>query len=163
MPQIEVSFDIDTNGIVHVAAKDLGTGKEQNITITSSSNMSKDDIDKAVKDAERFAAEDKKKREDVDARNRADQTVFQCKKALSDFGDKVEAADKTEIESKISALEEALKGSDIESVKAKQKELEEAFGKVSTKVYQAAQGAQQGGQQGPNPGDDGYVETGFNN
>ena len=168
VPQIEVSFDIDTNGIVHVSAKDLGTGKEQNITITSSSNMSKEDIDKAVKDAERFAAEDKKKRDDVDARNQADQTVFQCKKALADFGDKVESGDKTEVESKISALEEALKGSDIELIKSRQKELEETFGKVSTKIYQAAQGAQQGGQynggqQGPNPGDDGYVETGFNN
>ncbi len=166
VPQIEVSFDIDTNGIVHVSAKDLGTGKEQNITITSSSNMSKDDIDKAVKDAERFAAEDKKKREDVDARNSADQMVFQCKKSLADFGDKVNSSDKADVESKISALEEALKGSDIELIKSKQKELEDTFGQVATKVYQAAsqnnQQGPQGGAQGGNPNDD-YVDTSFNN
>ncbi len=89
MPQIEVTFDIDANGIVHVSAKDLGTGKEQNITITASTNMSKDDIDKAVKDAEQYAAEDKKSREDVDTRNNADQMVFQTEKALSELGDKV--------------------------------------------------------------------------
>ena len=163
IPQIEVSFDIDTNGIVHVTAKDLGTGKEQNITITSSSNMSKDDIDKAVKDAERFAAEDKKKREDVDTRNSADQMVFQCRKSLNDFGDKVNASEKADVEAKITALEDALKGTDIELIKAKQKELEEAFGAVATKVYQAAsQDAQQGGAQGGNPNDD-YVDTNFNN
>ena len=94
IPQIEVTFDIDTNGIVHVSAKDLGTGKQQDITITSSTNMSKEDIDKAVKEAEQFAAEDKKRREDVDARNHADQMVFSCKKSLEEFGDKVEASDK---------------------------------------------------------------------
>lgn len=157
VPQIEVAFDIDTNGIVHVTAKDLGTGKEQNITITSSSNMSKDDIDKAVRDAEMFASEDKKRREDVEARNQADQTVFQCKKSLADFGDKVDSADKADVEAKISALEEALKGSDIENIKAKQKELETAFGNVATKIYQAA--AQQnnpdmGAQGGDNPDDE---------
>ena len=166
VPQIEVSFDIDTNGIVHVTAKDLGTGKEQNITITSSSNMSKEDIDKAVKDAERFAAEDKKKRDDVDARNSADQMVFQCKKSLEDFGDKVNPSEKADVEQKISALEEALKGSDIELIKSRQKELETVFGQVATKIYQAAsQNGQQGSQQGPqggNPGDD-YVDTNFNN
>ncbi len=166
VPQIEVSFDIDTNGIVHVTAKDLGTGKEQNITITSSSNMSKEDIDKAVKDAERFAAEDKKKRDDVDARNSADQMVFQCKKSLEDFGDKVNPSEKADVEQKISALEEALKGSDIELIKSRQKELETVFGQVATKIYQAAsQNGQQGPQQGPqggNPGDD-YVDTNFNN
>ncbi len=168
IPQIEVSFDIDTNGIVHVTAKDLGTGKEQNITITSSSNMSKEDIDKAVKDAERFAAEDKKKREDVEARNQADQMVFQCRKSLEEFGDKVNSSDKADIESKISALEEALKGSDIEFIKSKQKELETAFGAVATKVYQAAS---QNNQQNGNPGNqngagqnpDDYVDTNFNN
>ncbi len=167
VPQIEVSFDIDTNGIVHVSAKDLGTGKEQNITITSSSNMSKDDIDKAVKDAERFAAEDKKRREDVDARNSADQMVFQCKKSLEDFGDKVNPSEKADVEAKISALEEALKGTDIELIKSRQKELETVFGQVATKVYQAAaqngqQGGPQGGAQGGNPNDD-YVDTNFNN
>ena len=116
VPQIEVTFDIDANGIVHVSAKDLGTGKEQDITITSSTNMSKEDIDKAVKEAERFAAEDKKKKEEVDARNQADQMVFQCKKALGDFGDKVSASDKSDCEAKISALEEALKGSFLKSL-----------------------------------------------
>ena len=168
IPQIEVSFDIDTNGIVHVTAKDLGTGKEQNITITSSSNMSKEDIDKAVKDAERFAAEDKKKREDVEARNQADQMVFQCRKSLEEFGDKVSSSDKADVESKISALEEALKGTDIELIKSKQKELETAFSAVATKVYQAAS---QNNQQGGNPGAQGgagqnpddYVDTNFNN
>lgn len=175
VPQIEVSFDIDTNGIVHVSAKDLGTGKEQNITITSSSNMSKEDIDKAVREAEQYAAEDKKKRDDVDARNQADQMVFQCKKSLQDFGDKVNSADKADVEAKISALEEALKGTDIEAIKSKQKELETAFSAVATKVYQQVnpnQGDQGGfnpGQggfnpgQGGNPGDDGYVDTNFNN
>ncbi len=167
VPQIEVSFDIDTNGIVHVTAKDLGTGKEQNITITSSSNMSKDDIDKAVKDAERFAAEDKKRREDVDTRNSADQMVFQCRKSLADFGDKVSASEKSDVESKITALEEALKGTDMELIKSRQKDLETAFGAVATKVYQAAsqqnqQGGPQQGPQGGNPGDE-YVDTGFNN
>ncbi len=171
VPQIEVSFDIDTNGIVHVSAKDLGTGKEQNITITSSSNMSKEDIDKAVREAEQFAAEDRKKRDDVDARNSADQMVFQCKKSLEDFGDKVSSSDKADVEAKISALEEALKGSDIEAIKAKQKELETAFGAVATKVYQQAnpQGGAQGfdpnmgNPGGGNPGDDGFVDTNFNN
>ena len=162
IPQIEVSFDIDTNGIVHVTAKDLGTGKEQNITITSSSNMSKDDIDKAVKDAERFAAEDKKKREDVDTRNSADQMVFQCRKSLEDFGDKVSSSDKADVESKVSALEEALKGTDIELIKTRQKELETVFGQVATKVYQAAaQDAQQQGGTG-NPDDD-VIDTNFTN
>ena len=136
VPQIEVTFDIDANGIVHVSAKDLGTGKEQDITITSSTNMSKEDIDKAVKEAERFAAEDKKKKEEVDARNQADQMVFQCKKALGDFGDKVSASDKSDCEAKISALEEALKGTDIEAVKAKSKELDTTFQAIATKVYQ---------------------------
>ena len=132
IPQIEVTFDIDANGIVHVSAKDLGTGKEQNITITSSTNMSKDDIDKAVKEAEAFAAEDKKKKDEVDARNAADQMVFQCEKSLNDFGDKVPANDKAEVESKIAAVKEALKGTDIEAIKNASKELEESFQKVAT-------------------------------
>ena len=155
IPQIEVTFDIDANGIVHVSAKDLGTGKQQDITITSSTNMSKEDIDKAVKDAEAFAAEDKKRREDVDARNQADQMVFQCRKSLNDFGDKVDASDKADCESKIAALEEALKGSDIETIKAKEKELETCFQAIATKVYQQAsqqQGGATGGQGGFNPG-----------
>ncbi|MBQ8967633.1 molecular chaperone DnaK [Ruminococcus sp.] len=149
IPQIEVTFDIDANGIVHVSAKDLGTGKEQNITITSSTNMSKEDIDKAVKEAEAFAAEDAKKKEEVDTRNNADQLAFQAEKALKDFGDKVDAADKASCESKIEALKEALKGTDIEAIKAKHKDLEETFQQVATKVYQQAGG--QGGAQGFDP------------
>ena len=153
IPQIEVTFDIDANGIVHVSAKDLGTGKEQNITITSSTNMSKDDIDKAVKEAEAFAAEDKKKKEDVDARNAADQLAFQCEKALGEFGDKVSADEKSDIEAKIAAVKEALKGTDTEAVKTAHKALEESFQQVATKVYQQAAAAQQaaGGAQGFDP------------
>ena len=150
IPQIEVTFDIDSNGIVHVSAKDLGTGKEQNITITSSTNMSKDDIDKAVKEAEAFAAEDAKKKEEVDTRNEADQRVFQTEKALKEFGDKVDAADKSNCEAKIEALKEALKGTDIEAIKAKNKDLEEAFNQIAAKVYQQA-GAAAGGAQGFDP------------
>ena len=153
VPQIEVTFDIDANGIVHVSAKDLGTGKEQNITITSSTNMSKDDIDKAVKEAEAYAAEDAKKKEDVDARNAADQLCFQAEKSLGEFGDKVDAADKSACQAKIDALKEALKGTDIEAIKAKHKELEETFQGVATKVYQQAAQAQQaaGGAAGFDP------------
>ena len=169
VPQIEVTFDIDANGIVHVSAKDLGTGKQQDITITSSTNMSKEDIDKAVKEAEAYAAEDKKKREDVDARNQADQMVFQTKKTLADFGDKVSASDKSDCEAKISALEEALKGTDIEAIKSKEKELESSIQAIATKVYQqAAQqqnnaGAAGGanGSTGSNGGDDTVVDAEF--
>ena len=166
IPQIEVTFDIDANGIVHVSAKDLGTGKQQDITITSSTNMSKDDIDKAVREAEQFAAEDKKRREDVDARNHADQMVFTCKKSLEEFGDKVDASDKADVEAKISALEEALKGTDIEAIKAKEKELESAMQGVATKVYQAAAAQQQaqqnaeGGAQS-NAKDDDVIDADF--
>lgn len=138
VPQIEVTFDIDANGIVHVSAKDLGTGKEQDISITASTNMSKEDIDKAVKEAEAFAAEDKKKKEEVDTRNGADQMVFQIEKALGEFGDKVDANEKASVQAKVDALKEALKGTDIEVIKAKQKELEEAFQPVAQKVYSAA-------------------------
>ena len=164
IPQIEVTFDIDANGIVHVSAKDLGTGKEQNITITSSTNMSKDDIDKAVKEAEAYAAEDKKKKDEVDARNAADQMVFQCEKSLNDFGDKVPANDKAEVESKIAAVKEALKGTDIEAIKNASKELEESFQKVATTVYQQAAAAQQaaGGAQGFDPNNMGGM-NGINN
>ncbi|MFT3950380.1 MAG: molecular chaperone DnaK [Oscillospiraceae bacterium] len=138
VPQIEVTFDIDANGIVHVSAKDLGTGKEQHISITASTNMSKDDISKAVADAEKFAAEDKKKKEEVDTRNGADQMVFQIEKALADFGDKVNEGEKSAVNAKLDALKEAIKGSDIEAIKAKQKELETEFQAVATRVYQQA-------------------------
>ena len=141
-PQIEVTFDIDANGIVHVSAKDLGTGKEQSISITASSNMSKDDIDKAVREAEQYAAEDKARREEVDARNAADQMVFQCEKILSEEGDKFDAADKADLEAKTDALKEALKGTDMDAIKAKQEELTNKFYEVSQKLY--AQNAPQG-------------------
>ncbi len=155
VPQIEVTFDIDANGIVHVSAKDLGTGKEQQITITSSTNMSKDDIDKAVKEAEAFAAEDKKAREAVDIRNGADQMIFQSEKTLGEIGDKVDASEKAELQSKIDALKESLKGSDIEDIKAKQEELQKVFYSVSEKLYQQAAQAQQqnpGASAGPDMG-----------
>ncbi len=139
VPQIEVTFDIDANGIVHVSAKDLGTGKEQQITITSSTNMSKEDIEKAVKESEQFAAEDKKRREETDLRNNADQMVYQSEKTISDMGDKLDANDKTELQQKIDALKEALKGTDVEAIKAKQEDLQKKFYDVSAKVYQAAQ------------------------
>ena len=156
VPQIEVTFDIDANGIVNVSAKDLGTGKEQHITITASSNMSKEDIDKAVREAEQYAAEDKKRREEVDLRNGADQMVFQTEKALNELGDKVSASEKADVEAKVAALKEALKGSDVETIKAKQEELQKAFYAISEKVYkeaaQAQQAAQGGAQETPNNG-----------
>ena len=138
IPQIEVTFDIDANGIVNVAAKDLGTGKEQKITITSSTNMSKEDIDKAVKEAEQYAAEDKKRREDIDARNAADQMVYTAEKALTDMGDKLEESEKEDIKTSVEALKEALKGENIEDIKTKREELEKKFYAVSEKIYKAA-------------------------
>ena len=142
VPQIEVTFDIDANGIVHVSAKDLGTGKEQSITISSSSNMSKEDIDKAVKDAEQYAAEDKKHREDVDTRNYADQMVYQCEKTLGEVGDKISEEEKAEVQSKCDAVKEALKGTDVEAIKKASDELQQSIYKMSEKIYQAAQAAQ---------------------
>ena len=171
IPQIEVTFDIDANGIVHVSAKDKGTGKEQNITITSSTNMSKEDIDKAVKDAEMFAEEDKKRREEVDTKNNAENFVFQCEKALNDFGDKVTAEDKAPIEAKCNELKEALKGNDIADIKAKHDELQKVFGELATKVYQnaspeeqaAAQqaAAEAAGAAGNASNDDGVVDADY--
>ncbi len=137
IPQIEVTFDIDANGIVNVTAKDKGTGKEQHISITASTNMSKEDIDRAVREAEAYAAEDKKRKEDVDARNEADSMVYQIKKSMTEFGDKVSADDKAKVEPKITALEEALKGTDIEAIKKAKEELQTAFYEVAQKVYQA--------------------------
>ena len=142
VPQIEVTFDIDANGIVNVSAKDLGTGREQKITITSNTNMSKEDVEKAVREAEQYAAEDKARREAVDARNNADQMVYQSEKTMDEMGDKIDAADKAELQSKIDALKEALKGEDIEAIKAKQEELTKTFYAVSEKIYQAAAAAQ---------------------
>ena len=142
IPQIEVSFDIDANGIVNVSAKDLGTGKEQHITITSSTNMSKEDIDKAVKEAEMYAAEDSKRKEEIDTRNQADQMVYQTEQTLSELGDKIDAADKSEVEGKLSALKTALSGTDSAAIKSATEELTKAFYKISEKMYQAAGGAQ---------------------
>ncbi len=142
IPQIEVTFDIDANGIVHVSAKDLGTGKENNITITSNTNMSKEDIDKAVKEAESYAAEDKKRREEVDIRNNADQMIYQTEKTVTELGDKLEADEKSKIEAAKDALKEALKGEDIDAIKAKQEELQKELYAVSEKVYKAAAEAQ---------------------
>jgi len=149
IPQIEVTFDIDANGIVHVSAKDLGTGKENNITITSNTNMSKEDIDKAVKEAESYAAEDKKRREAVDVRNNADQMIYQTEKTITDLGDKLSADEKAKIETAKDALKEALKGEDTDNIKAKQEGLQKELYAVSEKVYKAAQEAQaaQGGAQ----------------
>ena len=157
VPQIEVTFDIDANGIVHVSAKDLGTNKEQSISITSSTNMSKDDIEKAVHEAEQFAQEDKQRREEVDTRNNADQMVYQCEKLLSEEGDKFDQADKDALNAEIEDLKEALKGQDINLIKNKQEALQKKFYEVSEKIYKAAQGAQgaqgaAGQQAGPDMG-----------
>ena len=146
IPQIEVTFDIDQNGIVHVTAKDLGTGKEQDIKITASTNMSKEDIDKAVKEAEQFAEEDKKRREEVDTKNNAESLCFQCENALKEFGDKVPADEKSAIESKIADLRSALGGNDADAIKAKSDDLQQAFYALSSKIYQ-----QNGGQPGAGP------------
>ncbi len=147
MPQIEVTFDIDANGIVNVSAKDLGTGKEQHITITSSTNMSKEDIDKAVREAEQYAAEDAKRKEEIDTRNQGDQMVYQTEKTLEELGDKVDPAEKAEIESKLGALKTALTGTDTAAIKAATEELTQAFYKLSEKMYQQAnpQGAPNAG------------------
>ena len=137
IPQIEVSFDIDANGIVNVSAKDLGTGKEQHITITSSTNMSKEDIDKAVKEAEMYAAEDAKRKDEIDTRNQGDQIVYQTEKALEEAGDKIDPALKSEIDGKLQSLKTALTGTDTESIKKATAELTDVFGKI----YQQAQAA----------------------
>ena len=161
VPQIEVSFDIDANGIVHVSAKDLGTGKEQSITITSSSNMSKEDIDKAVKEAEQFAAEDKKRREETDIRNNADQMVYQCEKTVKELGDKISADEKAAVESKVEALKETLKGTDTEAIKAATEALQQEIFKMSEKVYQAAQEAQGAAAGGEQPGADNVYDADY--
>ena len=152
VPQIEVTFDIDANGIVNVSAKDLGTGKEQHITITSSTNMSKDDVEKAAREAEQYAAEDAKRKEEIDTRNQGDQMVYQTERTLEELGDKVDAAEKAEVESKLNELKETLKGSDTAAIKAATEALTQVFYKLSEKMYQQAN--PQGGQPGANPGCD---------
>ncbi len=168
IPQIEVTFDIDANGIVHVSAKDLGTNKEQSISITASSNMSKDDIEKAVNEAARFAEEDKKRREEVDTRNNADQMVYQSEKLVSENGDKISEQEKTDINAKIDALKEALKGDDINLIKSRQEELTKQLNDISVRLYQEAAAAQQAAQGGADPsqgaapgGNEGYYDAPF--
>ncbi len=161
IPQIEVTFDIDANGIVHVSAKDLGTGKENDITITSSTNMSKDDIDKAVKEAEAYAAEDKKRREAVDVRNNADQMVYQTEKTVADFGDKLSEEEKGKIEAAKEALKEALKGDDIDAIKARQEELQKEIFAVSEKIYKATQQPTEGTDPNGAPTDDNVYDADF--
>ncbi len=171
VPQIEVTFDIDSNGIVHVSAKDLGTGKEQNITIQSSTNRSKEDIDKAVQDAERYAEEDKKRKEEVDIKNQAESLVFQSEKAIKDFGDKVSESEKAPIQAKIDELKKAIESGNTADMKAKTDELQQAVYELSSKVYQAAGAQAQGAQDaGPAPesndagaksDDNGFVDADF--
>ena len=158
VPQIEVTFDIDANGIVNVSAKDLGTGKEQHITITSSTNMSKEDVEKAVREAEQYAAEDAKRKEEIDTRNQGDQMVYQTERTLEELGDKVDAAEKAEVESKLNELKETLKGSDTAAIKAATEALTQVFYKLSEKMYQ--QTNPQGGQPGANPGCDPNCQSG---
>ena len=166
VPQIEVTFDIDANGIVNVKAVDKGTGKEQHITITSSTNMSEEDIQKAVKDAEQHAAEDKAQKEAVDAKNHAEAAIFQIKKSLDEIGDKVSDADKAPVLEKITKLEETVKNGTTEQIKADTDELQKAFYPLAEKLYQ--QTGAQGGTEGQNPGngtvnDDGTINTDFDN
>ena len=160
VPQIEVTFDIDANGIVHVSAKDMATGNEQKITITASSNLSEEDIDKAVKEAEKYAAEDKKNKEVVDARNNADTLVYQCQKALTDLGDKIDEADKTEVNTKIDAVKKALEGTDVEAIKSATEDLQKKFYEVSSKVYQQNGGAQGAQGAGFDPNAQGCAQNG---
>jgi len=157
VPQIEVSFDIDANGIVNVSAKDMATGNVQDITITASTNLSDEDIDKAVKEAEQFAEEDRKRKEEIDTRNNADSMCYQCEKAMNDFGDKLDAADKADIEAKIADTKKALEGTDTEAIKAASDALQQKFYEISSKMYQQAnpQGAPDMGNMGgqdPNAG-----------
>ncbi|MBR4858336.1 MAG: molecular chaperone DnaK [Clostridia bacterium] len=161
IPQIEVTFDIDANGIVHVSAKDLGTQKEQSINITSSTNMSKEDIEKAVADAEKFAQEDKERRENVDTRNAADQMVYQCEKLMNENGDKFSDDEKAGVNEKIDALKEALKGEDINLIKSCQDELTAKFHEVSEKLYKAAAEAAQAQQSDAGAGGNGYTEANY--
>ena len=167
VPQIEVTFDIDANGIVNVTATDKGTGAEQHITITSSSNLSKEDIEKAVHEAEQYAAEDKARKDEVDTRNMADQMVYQSEKALADLGDKVSAEEKAPVQAAIDKVKEALKGTDVEAIKTATEECQKSFYAISEKLYAQQGGAQGGPQAGPQgapnqqPGDDGVVDADY--
>ncbi|MDD6024477.1 MAG: molecular chaperone DnaK [Oscillospiraceae bacterium] len=160
VPQIEVTFDIDANGIVNVTACDKGTGKEQHITITASTNLSKEDIEKAVKEAEQYAAEDKARKDDVEARNAADQIIYQSEKTLEDLGDKVAESEKAPIKEAIEKLRETLKGSDVEAIKADTEAVQKAFYSISEKLYQQ-QAAEQGAAGGAGAPDDGVVDADY--
>ncbi len=162
VPQIEVSFDIDANGIVKVTAKDMATGNAQDITITASTNLTDEDIDKAVKEAEQFAEEDRKRKEEIEARNSADSLCYQCEKAMTDFGDKLDSADKTEIEGKIADVKKALEGTDVEAIKSASDALQQKFYEISSKMYQQAnpQGGPDMGAQDPNMGTQGGTYDG---
>ena len=160
VPQVEVSFDIDANGIVHVSAKDLGTGNEQKVTITASSNLTDADIDQAVKDAEKFAAEDKTRKEEIEVRNNADSMVYQSEKTIKDLGDKLSAEDKTKIETEINNVKEALKGTDTEKIKTASEALTQSFYDISSKIYQQNPDAAGGANPGAGPGFEGGPDFG---
>ena len=152
VPQVEVTFDIDANGIVNVSAKDLGTGKDSHITITSSTNMSKEDVEKAVRDAEQFAAEDAQRKDEVDTRNQADQMVYQTEKTVEDLGSKLDAGDKSTLDAAINRVKDALKGTDVAAIKTATEDLSKAFYPISEKLY-----SQAGGQAGPDMGGAGFT------
>ena len=164
VPQIEVSFDIDANGIVHVTAKDLGTGNEQNITITASTNLSEDEINRAVKEAEQFANEDKKRKEEVETRNHADTLVYETEKTMKELGDKIAESDKSRINAEVENVKSALNGSDSEAIKAATEKLTEVSYEVFGKIYQQ-QAQQNGGAAGfdPNAGAAGSGNNGGSN
>ena len=157
IPQIEVTFDIDSNGIVNVSAKDLGTGKEQKVTIQSSTNMSKEDIEKAVQEAEKYAAEDKKRREAVDAKNEAESMAYAAEKLINENGDKIDSSDKSEIESKVAAVKSAISADNADQIKAAKEDLEKTIQAVSTKLYQQGAAAAQGAQAAPDMSGAGYA------
>jgi len=166
VPQIEVTFDIDANGIVHVSAKDMGTGNVQDITITASGNLSDEEIDKAVKEAEKYAEEDKKKKEEIDVRNAGDQLVYQTEKTMNDLGDKLSEEDKSAVQPPLDSLKEALKGTDTEAIKAATEALNQKFYEISAKLYQnanpgAAPGADMGADAGAAPGGENVYDADY--
>jgi molecular chaperone DnaK len=163
VPQIEVTFDIDANGIVHVSAKDLGTGREQHVTITASTNLNEEEIKKAVREAEQFAGEDKKRKEEVDTKNAADSAVYQAEKTLKDVGDKIDAADKEKVQRAIDKLKGSISANSVEGMKTDTEALQKEFFEVSEKLYKQNPGAGQGQGQGPDAGqqDGGEPEGGF--
>ena len=166
VPQIEVTFDIDANGIVNVSAKDLGTGKEQKITITSQTTMSKEEVDKAVKEAEMYAEEDKKRREEVDTRNQAEQLVYQSEKTLGEIGDKLPEDEKTPVKEQVEKVKEALKGTDAAAIKAESEELTKRFYALSEKLYKQTGAAPDGtapndGAQAAGPDENGYYDANY--